>query len=164
MENLIVRPTNEADWETLKAIRLNALQDAPKAFAVSYADAARYTDEEWRERAASRKGPVYFLAWRNGEPVGMSGGVVNPDGEYELIAMWVKPAARGSAAATRLVEAVLARATALGREEVVLSVEPENLRASAFYRRQGFVFGEETEPLDSYPEIIVQKMSRQLGA
>jgi hypothetical protein len=39
-----------------------------------------------------------------------------------------------------------------------LGVSPDNVRASAFYRKQGFVFLPEWEPLASHPDIQVQKM------
>ena len=39
-----------------------------------------------------------------------------------------------------------------------LDVSPDNRRAAAFYRKQGFVFLPEWEPLESHPHIQVQKM------
>jgi ribosomal protein S18 acetylase RimI-like enzyme len=47
---------------------------------------------------------------------------------------------------------------AQGHRRVVLDVSPDNARAAAFYRKLGFSFLPEWEPLASYPEITVQKM------
>ena len=153
-----IRATTAHDWAILKEIRLAALQDAPTAFGVSYATAAAYTDAQWRERAAGPH-PLFLLAFRDGEAIGMIGGGVSAaTGEYNLIAMWVKPEHRGSVAAAQLVEAIKASAAAKGHTRIVLDVAPENARAAAFYRRQEFVFLPEWEPLASHPEIQVQKM------
>jgi RimJ/RimL family protein N-acetyltransferase len=40
----------------------------------------------------------------------------------------------------------------------VLDVSPDNARAAAFYKKQGFVFLPEWEALESHPHIQVQKM------
>ena len=153
-----IRATCTEDWETLKEIRLAALKDAPTAFGVSYAMAAAYTDAQWRERATGPH-PEFLLAFRDGVAAGMIGGGVSAaTGEYNLIAMWVKPEYRGTDTAAQLVTAVKASATARGHARIVLDVAPENARASVFYRKQGFTFLPEWEPLASHPEIQVQKM------
>jgi ribosomal protein S18 acetylase RimI-like enzyme len=154
-----IRTTSADDWEILKEIRLAALRDAPTAFGVSHATAAGYSDAQWRERAAGPH-PLFLLAFRDGMAAGMIGGGVSAaTGEYNLIAMWVRPQHRGTDTATRLVQAIKARAAAQGHERIVLDVAPGNARASAFYRKQGFVFLPEWEPLASHPEIQVQKMA-----
>jgi ribosomal protein S18 acetylase RimI-like enzyme len=153
-----IRATTADDWAILKEIRLAALKDAPTAFGVSYSTAAAYTDAQWRERAAGPH-PLFLLAFLDGEAIGMIGGGVSAAiGEYNLIAMWVRPEHRGGGAAAHLVAAIKASAAAKGHTRIVLDVAPENARAAAFYRRQGFVFLPEWEPLDSHPEIQVQKM------
>lgn len=156
---MIIRPTTESDWTALKAVRLAALLDAPTAFGVSHQTAAAYSEAQWRERAAGAAGAAFWLAFADdGQPVGLIGGGVDRNGHYNLIAMWVEAGHRGSGASARLVEAVQAHAVARGHARVVLDVSPENLRAAGFYRKQGFVFIDEWEPLASHPEIRVQKM------
>jgi ribosomal protein S18 acetylase RimI-like enzyme len=156
--SLTVRATVEDDWAALQTVRLAALRDAPTAFGVTHASAAAIGEDGWRARAAGRMGPVFWLAWNGGEPVGLAGGGVAADGRYNLIAMWVAPAWRGTGVAARLVEAVQAHAVAAGHARVVLDVAPDNARAAAFYRRRGFGFIDEWEPLASHPEIRVRKM------
>lgn len=156
---MIIRPTCEADWETLKAIRLAALLDAPTAFGVSHRTAAAYTEAEWRERAAVG-GTAFWLAFDDsGQPAGMIGGAVDSQGHYNLIGMWVVPEQRGSGAARQLVDAVKAHARERGQRRIVLDVAPENARAARFYLNQGFVFIDEWEPLASHPAIRLQRMA-----
>jgi hypothetical protein len=52
---MLIRPTEESDWERLKSIRLAALRDAPTAFGVSHAQAAANSDEQWKPAAASTR-------------------------------------------------------------------------------------------------------------
>ncbi|MFK3741566.1 GNAT family N-acetyltransferase [Massilia sp. TN1-12] len=153
-----VRMTNAADWILLKQVRLAALSDTPTAFGVSYEMAAKYTDEQWQERASATAGPEFWLAFIDGEPVGMVGGVVSQTHRYNLIGMWVEPRVRGSDIAARLVATVKYRALQKGYERVFLDVAPVNERAANFYLKHGFVFIDEYESLASNPQIMVQTM------
>jgi ribosomal protein S18 acetylase RimI-like enzyme len=45
-----------------------------------------------------------------------------------------------------------------GHQRIVLSVSPDNADAVMMYRRQGFTFLPEWEPLASQPGVNVQKM------
>jgi ribosomal protein S18 acetylase RimI-like enzyme len=155
---MIIRRTTEEDWETLKAMRLASLIDAPTAFGLTQATAAAYSEAQWRDRAAGRTKGEYLLAFVDGEAAGMIGGFVSEALEFNLIGMWVKPACRGTALAASLVDSIKMRAAAQGHDRVVLDVSPENSRAAAFYRKQGFSFLPEWEALESHPDIKLQKM------
>jgi ribosomal protein S18 acetylase RimI-like enzyme len=152
-----IRSTEITDWMLLKQVRLAALLDTPTAFGVSYQTAAKYNNEQWKERASST-GTEFWLAFERDRAVGMIGAAVSDANRYNLIGMWVEPAARGSKAATQLVEAVKARAMENGFDRVFLDVSPDNARASNFYLNQGFVYLDEWEPLESHPHITVQTM------
>lgn len=155
---MLIRPTTEHDWTTLKELRLAALLDAPTAFGVTHASAAANPDRQWQDRAAGRGPAAYLLAFDGGMPVGMIGGVLSEAQEFSLIAMWVKPALRGSGAAAALVDAMKRHAQAKGHQRVVLEVSPANERAAAFYRKLGFQFLPQWEALESHPHIQLQKM------
>jgi hypothetical protein len=94
-----IRLTEAKDWMFLKQVRLAALLDTPTAFGVSYQTAAQYSDEQWKERASSAAGPEFWLAIKDSKPVGMIGAGVSQANRYNLIGMWVEPAARGSGVA-----------------------------------------------------------------
>lgn len=152
-----IRTTQKDDWKLLKQIHLAALQDTPTAFGVSYATAAADSDAQWQARAAGER-TQFWLALDGCRPVGLVGAGFRNASRYELIAMWVEPAARGAGVADALVAAVKARAVALGQEALFLEVAAENSRAVQFYRRHGFVFLDEWEPIDSHPHILAQSM------
>ncbi|MNJ07411.1 putative acetyltransferase [compost metagenome] len=152
-----IRSTQTKDWLLLKQVRLAALLDAPTAFGVRYQTAASNSDEQWQERA-SPGGTEFWLAFEGNKPVGMIGAAVSGTNRFNLTGMWVEPAARGSGAATQLIEAVKSRALERGYEQVVLDVSPENKSASSLYLKQGFSFMDEWEPLESHPHIILQTM------
>lgn len=155
---MTIIPTDEKDWEALRAIRLASLLDTPTAFGTSYADMAAHGEQKWRERASARTHPEFWLAYKEGEAVGMVGGGVDSAGRFNLIAMWVRPDCRGAGIADGLVDAVKKRAIAKGHARVILDVSPTNTRAADFYRKQGFAFIPEWEPLASHPHIQVQTM------
>jgi GNAT superfamily N-acetyltransferase len=106
---LTLRPTREEDWEILKTIRVAALLDSPTAFGLSYATAAAYSEQQWRERASHETQPEFLLAIDREQAVGLIGGFVGPTEEYKLIAMWVHPKCRGKGIAGRLVDAIKTR-------------------------------------------------------
>jgi ribosomal protein S18 acetylase RimI-like enzyme len=160
---LTLRPTREEDWEILKTIRVAALLDSPTAFGLSYATAAAYSEQQWRERASHETQPEFLLAIDREQAVGLIGGSVGPTEEYKLIAMWVHPKCRGKGIAGRLVDAIKTRAIERGHRRVVLSVSRDNDRAVSLYHRQGFVFLPEWEALASHPGIKVQKMEWHEG-
>lgn len=157
-----IRTTRKDDWTLLKQIRLAALRDTPTAFGVSYQAAAADSDAQWQVRAAGER-TQFWLALDDGRPVGLVGAGFRDASRYELIAMWVEPAARGKGVADELVAAVKARAVALGLEALFLEVAPENTRAVQFYQRHGFVFLDEWEPIDSHPHILAQSMRWRCG-
>lgn len=91
-----IRATQKDDWQLLKQIRLAALQDTPTAFGVSYQTAAADSDAQWQARAAGER-TRFWLALDDDRPVGLVGAGFRDSARYELIAMWVEPAARARA-------------------------------------------------------------------
>ena len=158
MIKIIIRPASAADWPALKAARLAALLDAPTAFGASHASAVRFSDGDWQQRAVSTPQRTFFLAFDGELAIGLAAQVVAGNGDCHLIAMWVQSDYRGLAVAQGLVDAVKQCAVGNGHARLVLGVAPENARAAAFYRKQGFVFLPEWEVLESHPHIQVQKM------
>lgn len=155
---LVIRGTEESDWDILKEIRLAALLDAPTAFGVTHSAAMANTELQWRDRAAHRGPGRFTLAMRNGVAVGIVGRVLHSPTESNLIAMWVTPAERGTPVARRLVDAVKSEAIAQNYARIILEVAPTNIRAASFYQKQGFAFLPEWEPLASHTQIMLQKM------
>jgi ribosomal protein S18 acetylase RimI-like enzyme len=125
---------------------------------VRHETAVYYSEAVWQARAAGASDLEYFLGFVDGDAAGMIGASISPGGELKLIAMWARPEHRGTGVAAALVDAVKARAVQRGHASVVLSVSADNKRAVAFYRKLGFCFLPEWEPLASNPQISLQKM------
>jgi ribosomal protein S18 acetylase RimI-like enzyme len=157
-----IQQTTDGDWLDLKTIRLQSLTEAPKAFGLTYEAASSYTDVQWRDRAGNRTPPMYFVAREGKIPVGLIGGV-KANADFNLIAMWVAPSHRGLGVGRALVAKVLSTAASRGESEVCLFVSPLNTAACALYEGMGFRFTQHFEALESYPEIIAQRMLAKLG-
>ena len=147
----------DADWQTLREVRLRALADAPDAFGTVHSEALARPDEWWRdwaERSASSSGQAMFLAWDDGEAVGIAG-IFGDAQRFDLISMWTDPASRGRGVATSLMEAALAFA---GDAPVYLSVTENNDAARRLYERRGFVATGLVEPLRSNPALSIHEL------
>ncbi len=137
-----------------RALRLEALREAPAAFGSTLADwqGAGDVESRWRERLASVAFNV--IASLDLVPVGMVSGIGDPP-EIELISMWVAPAARGKGVGDRLVDAVIDWAKSQGASRVVLSVKVGNDSAVRLYQRHQFVEqGPSPESLPGSPEVL----------
>jgi len=132
------------DWQTLRDLRLAALQESPNAFWAKLSDERRYSREQW----TSFLGAVaWFVARRgNGPPIGMAG-LLQQDPGPELIGMWVAPHERGQGVGAMLTRAVVDLATRQGAPSVGLWVTDGNNNARTMYQRLGFEFTGEWAPL-----------------
>ena len=143
------------DWPTWRTVRLAALADAPYAFGSRLADWQVAPEDRWRARLGIPNS-VNFVAFDNGEPVGMASGVPTPEiGVVELISMWVKPSLRGQGLGGRLVEEVVAWAKRRGARVVRLGVADGNAAAIALYRRCGF---QETGEVEIMPDGVHREL------
>ncbi|HUJ06587.1 MAG TPA: GNAT family N-acetyltransferase [Streptosporangiaceae bacterium] len=138
-----IRRAGPGEWRVYRELRLAALAEAPYAFSSTLERELAFDDELWQRRLSSSA--VSFLAWRGAEPVGMATGKIDDPGDefavagaWQLVGMWVSPAARGLGVADGLVEAVARHARAAGAKTLVLWVTEVNGRAQALYRRLGF--------------------------
>ena len=142
---------DESGWETLRELRLAALQDAPHAFWATWADEHRYTREDWVGFAG---GVAWFVAVNQDTPsarlaVGLVGCLQRqelPD-EPEVIGMWVRPDERGAGTADLLIDALHRWAVARHVRSVGLWVVDGNDRARRFYERHGYLLTGECAPL-----------------
>ncbi len=109
MDELQILPLTEDDWETLKALRLAALADAPDSFGPTVESAREQPESYWRGWARSRAGRLQaWAAFRGREPVGLISAGVPHEAVGHLGALWVAPAERGAGLAARLLEVAAA--------------------------------------------------------
>ncbi|THA29816.1 GNAT family N-acetyltransferase [Streptomyces sp. A1277] len=170
----VIRPVRADEWQSVKELRLAALQDpvAPVAFLETYEQSLKRSDDAWRERTADASedgaGAVrqFIAEGADGRWAGtVSVLVEHPDDESvfggaapvhqgHVVGVFVRPEARGTGVADALFRAALEWAWSLDEprlERVRLYVHEENPRAAAFYRRIGFAPTGETVPMPGDP-------------
>ena len=138
--NYTVRQFHSSDWQHYKAIRLEALQVEPGVYCSSYADESERTESQWQERL-SRSDCAYFGLYNNDELVGMAG--VMPegtDGEYELIAAYIKKPHRGKGLSKLLYKARIEWAKSNGVKSLIISHRKSNTASMAANQRFGFKY------------------------
>jgi ribosomal protein S18 acetylase RimI-like enzyme len=155
-----LRTVGADDWQTMRDIRLEALREAPYAFASTYAREAAYPEQTWRERAASGNSILAYLPEFDRAPVGLVASLQEIPDQLELVSMWVRPQARGRGIGQALVEAVVGWARARGASRVHLWVTESNGHARLLYERCGFRPTAERQPLPSDPEVTEIGMVR----
>lgn len=144
-----IRRIASDDWRQWRVMRLQALGEAPYAFATLLKEWQRDGDVEQRWRARLDDVELNLIAYLDQQPAGMVSGSITAD-ELELISMWVAPFARGRAVGDVLIEAVIEYAEAVHRPDIRLSVMVGNGHAIALYERHGFVdVGENTRDVAS---------------
>jgi GNAT superfamily N-acetyltransferase len=150
MDALTIRTTVEADWESVRDLRLEMLRDSPIAYLETVDTALARSEAEWRERAArGDTASVHSLvAVLDGRWVGTMTGLASTAGLGPLlVGVYVAPVARGTGVADALLDRVERWAAGHG-PTLTLHVHERNARARAFYTRRGFV---ETGATIPYP-------------
>jgi GNAT superfamily N-acetyltransferase len=148
-----VRRLRADEWERWREFRLGMLQEAPYAFGTTYAEAAAYTDDEWRERVtrvATTGDNVLYVAEEGATWLASAGGYVE-DGVPNVFSVWTRPEARGNGYADACVRAVVEWARGTGAAEVRLWATDGNAAAERVYDRLGFTRNGTTQPLPSDP-------------
>ena len=135
---LAIRPAVAADAEAICHIYNQGIEDRQATLET----ALRTPDERraWLE-ARSPRHPV-LVAERAGAIVGWASlNPFNPRACYDHVgdfSLYVERAARGSGIGRRLLEALIAKARALGYHKLVLAAFPYNAAGCALYARCGF--------------------------
>ncbi|CAM5313066.1 hypothetical protein MAUB1S_05444 [Mycolicibacterium aubagnense] len=135
-----VRLAGKDDVAAFRHIRLEALRLEPAAFASRVEDWEALPDEEWLRRLMS--GTV-FIAFRDGEPVGLMGLLREPSVKTRhratIVMVYTQTAERGNGTAKALLDALARHARDAGILQLELTVSVENPAAQRFYAREGFV-------------------------
>ena len=148
---VLVRATTMTDWQALREIRLQALLDAPDAFASTHAREAAFGEDEWRQRASRDGSFIAFLP--EVCPAGLGGGYLAAPEVVELIGMFVRPQARGRGVGEAVIDAVAGWAGQQGASTVHLWVTETNKHGRLLYERCGFTVTAERQPLPSNPAL-----------
>jgi GNAT superfamily N-acetyltransferase len=108
-EMLKIRPFKSNDASLLKAVRLEALQDSPHAFASSYSEAIDLPDSYWLDIVqckGSYKSSKSFMGEDGGKPIAMAACFPESAEKYRLIAMWVDPSSRSTGVGSEILNFV----------------------------------------------------------
>jgi GNAT superfamily N-acetyltransferase len=147
-------------WRAMRDVRLEALRDAPYAFASTYEREIAFDETDWQLRITGGGNFLAFAPELDAGPVGIAGGFEAEPGAVELVSLWVRPPARGHGVGHALVEAVVDWAWAKSIPRVHLWVTETNSTARLLYERCGFWPTAESQPLPSDPELIEIGMVR----
>ncbi|WP_424184361.1 GNAT family N-acetyltransferase [Actinokineospora sp. G85] len=153
-----INRATEDDWPLLRAVRVAALSDLPRAFASTLDRERSMTEERWRGWLGE---VAFFLATEDGEPVGVAGGTPDAAG-LELVSVWVDARHRGGPLAVELVGSVVEHARASGYAAVTAWVGEWNDRAARFYARLGFSPTGRAEPNRVYPDQVEVELALPL--
>jgi phosphinothricin acetyltransferase len=138
MAHLAIRDATAADAAIVCQIYNQGIEDR-----IATLETEQRTPEERRAWLAAR-GPRHpvVVAEAEGEVVGWGSlNLFNPRPAYDHVAdfsLYVERGWRGRGVGRRLLEALIARARALGYHKLVLSAFPWNEAGMAVYRRAGF--------------------------
>lgn len=148
-----IRILNPSDAEEYLALRLEALQESPHAFATTYEEEKDQTAEKYKTRFATPEKTFTFGAFEGDQLVG----VVTLVGEKliklshrtNIMAMYIKPEKRRSGLGSTLLSTAIEHAKSLeGTEQIYISVVTTNISAKKLYASFGFkVIGEEKRAL-----------------
>jgi GNAT superfamily N-acetyltransferase len=156
-----IRRVHEADWEELRAVRLEALADEPDAYGSTFAETSALTEGQWRQMAEHWN---YYVAFDGAQPIGLaSGGLHPPTPEARwLFGMFVTPRHRGTGVARELVSRVANWARGEGVSTLGLHVTSTLTRSRAFYEKCGFVATGDAEPMHRDPTLVLLTMTTDL--
>lgn len=150
-----------------KAVRLQALQDAPTAFGSTYAREAQLSDEEWHQRTLrwNGDGSIGYLAFDGDHCCGLVACYTaeQKSESAHVISMWVDPGSRRAGVGQALIQALIVWARGRQLGELRLTVTSVNKGAMSFYERLGFRRTGKTEPYPNDPAIVEYEMALALN-
>ena len=169
-----VRRIQPGDGTLLRALRLEALADAPSEATTTLARAQAHGDDHWTEAASANAAggsQATFFAEVSldddssvvGLVVGLVGAYANRDGVVNVVGLWSAPGHRDVGVASRLLDAVADWAFDAGARRLRLWVVERNEFARAFYVNQGFEATGAVMPYEPDPRIRQCEMVRALG-
>lgn len=135
------------DWARYKALRLQMLNDSPRAFGDSLDDVAAQPDEWWKTKMRSQLMPDcgWFVVANETDWLGQMQTRIYGDRVY-LLEVYLTPALRGSGAALKLLSLAQQWTLKQGYSQLWLDVNEHQHAARRFYERNGFVRTGERSP------------------
>ena len=160
---IVVRVFAPPEWKAYRDFRLRALQEAPGAFAATYADSSTMTEREWEVRLANspRETDLPLAAEVRGELAGMAWGKIEKSAPdlARLYQMWVAPEHRGCGVGRKILQEVIEWARSRGARRVELCVTCGDSPARRLYESAGFSPIDAPGPLRPSSDLMAQTMA-----
>jgi GNAT superfamily N-acetyltransferase len=156
------------EWESLRAVRLRALEESPLAFASSLERELAFDELTWRTRCVTS---AQFVARADGGIFGLAAAFEVRPGDaaafgrpgWHLLSMWVAPEYRRTGLGRALVERVVGYARDQGATSIALWAADDNLGAIRFYESLGFSPTGGRQPMPARPSAGEQEFTRDLA-
>jgi ribosomal protein S18 acetylase RimI-like enzyme len=151
-----------------KSVRLQALEDSPRAFGSTYQRESQFTDEEWHQRARNVDGEraVGYLAREGQQYCGLAVSFLDEadTAKANVYSMWVAPEYRKAGVGRLLIDGIVAWAADRGVRDLQLMVTSSNDAAIEFYKRLGFSMTGRTEPYPNDPALFEYEMVKVISS
>ena len=139
INEIIIKQLTEDDWQQLRHIRLESLQDSPTNFGSSYDEEIQKSDEEWRSWPNRCDAFGVFLediligSCRFSQEFG-----AKLSHKGNIYGMYIKPKYRGNGIAKMLIKAVIAHGKKQNCTQIHLTCVATNTAAINVYAKYGF--------------------------
>ena len=154
------------DWEKLRKIRLEALQDSPEAYAATYEAEKDRSEESWKKILGDGEGnaptKISVCIENKGEYVGMITANRRSDDIWRLGSVYVRSELRGKDISGALLAKIELQLYFLKAKKIELMVNATLPHAVDFYGRSGYRVVEELENVrmgdgKTYKELRMEK-------
>ena len=164
--DLVIRTTNENDWQAVRALRLEMLRDYPLAYGETLEHALTVDEAGWRLRASrgTSPGQTSIVAIDGERWVGHMGGYI-PDATSGplLVGVYVAPDYRGDVAGvSRLLLDAVEDWARLHGDTLRLEVHEDNPRARRFCEKLGFTLTGRTREYELPPGGLELEMIKPI--
>lgn len=150
----------ENQWDLLKSLRLQSIHEDPSSFWEKLEDVESYKDEYWIDLASKMTKPdgsICFIAYANGEAIGVIYGIVKSEYEHRIGGLWVNTTYRGKSVASNLIQYVVNWAKGRNCDTEIKLWSPDNDTA-LFYKKNKFVLtGEVMTHPDDGRQVVHMK-------
>jgi len=167
-ENKItIRLAGTKDWQTIRAVMLEMLTDAPHAFGDTLAEAESRKGHEWQQWTEQLG--CALIAEDHQGVCGFVLGVANlpqlPPGAIIAARLWVAPRQRGTGLGRKLMGGVARWAEEQGMDQIFVGITHTNLGVVKFYEHLGYhdtgIRGQKSDDPSRQLIMMARKLKQQ---
>ncbi len=164
--NIEIRKLTRNDWQIFKELRLQMLKEEPQAFARTYDEVSKRTDEEWIENTENEESGI-LAVWLDGKLAGMNGYYYPERSIVEIWGMFIRSEFRGMGLGKKLMDEIEKE---IRKDRNVKKIRTEvtttQIPAWELYKKLGFLevgrkIGATKFNDELYDDIILEKIIPQ---